>query len=77
MDVTVTAFNSIELAEQVNAAFAAGKLSAFGSDQLASRWGQPVATSWGNGTVSVTVKARTKRGFNDRFVKVGQRLVLQ
>jgi hypothetical protein len=70
----ITARTATAVADQINADFAAGRITTAGGDKLASRYGQPVARAWQNGTVSVTVKARSKRGFNDVYVKVGHSL---
>jgi hypothetical protein len=75
IDVKVTAATSMQLADDLNAAFAAGELSAVNGSEVVSRFGQPVARAWQNGTVSVTVRGRTPRKINDLYVKVGGRLV--
>lgn len=75
--LTVTAHNAVAVADEVNALFAAGTVTTvYGSYELASRFGSAVAKSWQNGTVSVTVKARTKGKTNELYVKVGHTLTV-
>jgi hypothetical protein len=71
---TVTAATATAIADQINAAFQAGTLTTVNGGTLASRYGTAVATSWQNGTVSVTVHGRTKGKFNTVYVKAGQTL---
>jgi hypothetical protein len=72
INVTVTAANSVELADQINAAFAAGDITEVNGRKLISRYGGDVARSWQNGTVSVKVEGRRSRlQVGDVYVKVG------
>lgn len=74
IETTVTAANSVELADRLNAAFAAGEIQVVNGEALRSRFGNPVARSWQNGTVSVTVEGRGRGKINDLYVKVGKTL---
>lgn len=76
LTVNVTAYNGAALADMINFDFKNGDTATVNGETLVSRHGQPVARAWQNGTVSVTVKARTTRGTKDLFVKVGSALVL-
>lgn len=77
MITTVTRDNSQQLVDDLNADFAAGRVIKVNGEMLKTRFGGDVARSWGNGTVSFTVTARTTRGTRDVFVKIGSQLVTQ
>jgi hypothetical protein len=71
---TVTPYNAVELADRINAGYDAGTLTTVNGHALASRNGlHRVAKSWGNGTVSVTVRGRNAR-YNEVYVKAGRTL---
>lgn len=74
IDLVVTEANAVQIADDINAAFAAGECWGVNGREAKSAWGQPIARSWQNGTVSVTVKGREKRTTGTVYVKVGQRL---
>ena len=67
----VTAHTATEVADTMNTMFAEGTMTTVFGDKVRSSHGAPVARAWQNGTVSVTVQARTTRGTTDRFFKVG------
>ena len=76
-EYVVTEAHSLAFADMINDAFRADANTTVNGLPLASRFGAPVARSWNNGTVSVTVPARTVKGkFNDVFFKVGSALNL-
>lgn len=69
---TITGYNSVEVADAINKAFEADNGVTINGETPKSRWGRPVAHSYQNGTVSVEVPARTKKGAtNTRYFKVG------
>lgn len=68
----VTESNGWEIADDINAKFEAGTVTHIGSIEIKSRWGRPVATCYGTGTVSVSVQARTTKGFSDLYFAVGR-----
>lgn len=68
---TVDGYNSLAIANLIADAVAAGKTVKVDGTQAVSAWGGPAAHSWGNGTVSVKVKAKQKGKFNDLFWKIG------
>lgn len=69
---TVSAYNSVAVADSVTAAVKAGQRVTVNGNVAVSEWGRDAARSWGNGTVSIKVKARTKKNaYNDVFFKVG------
>lgn len=74
IDLVVTTANAVQLADDLNAAWKAGELSAVNGREVTSRFGSPVARSWQNGTVSVVVKARRPGHYTDIYIKVGGRL---
>lgn len=68
---TVTEFNSLSIVEAINAAFEANPEATVNGEALFGRWSKP-ATSYQNGTVAVSVPARTAKGrSNVRYFKVG------
>jgi hypothetical protein len=70
---TVTEYNSVEVADAINKAFAEDASVTVNGHTLVSKWGRPVARSYQNGTVGIVVPARTKKGAtNDVFFKVGR-----
>ena len=75
MDITatITGHNSLQVADKINDAFFAGQVTKlFETDEIVSVWGKAPAVAWKNGTVSVTVKGRTKGKVGTRYVKVGK-----
>jgi hypothetical protein len=71
---TITARTATTIADAINADFAAGRISTVNGRELVTAWGKAPAVSWQNGSVSVTVKGRTKGKVGTVFVKVGQEL---
>jgi hypothetical protein len=72
--VTNTAATAVTIADRINAEFHAGTLTTVNGRELASRYGTTVAKAWQNGTVSVTVRGRTKGKFGELYIKNGQTL---
>lgn len=74
---TVTKYNSVEIADQINKAFEENANVKVNGSELYSRWGNPVARSWNNGTVSIHTRARTvKHGTKELFFKVGSTITI-
>jgi hypothetical protein len=71
IDYIVTDRNATKIADEINARFNAGELTVVNGYELKSRFGSPVARSWQNGTVSVTVAGRTPHTINDIYFRVG------
>lgn len=78
MNVTVqiTARSAQATADEINEMFSAGAVTMAGGRELVSRHGQPVATAWQNGTVSVTVRGRERGKVGEIFAKADTTLVL-
>lgn len=77
MDTTLTTHNAVALADRINAAFVADPTTTVNGMQMKSRYGNPVARVYQNGTISISTPARTKKdGFNDQFIKVGTKLTI-
>jgi hypothetical protein len=69
---TVTAHNALDLADRINAGYDTGEVQVVNGYSLKSRFGSPVARSWQNGSISVTVEGRGRGKTNTVYVKVGQ-----
>lgn len=69
---TVLAHNAVEIADRINAGFEAGDIETVNGYVLVSRFRSPVARSWQNGSISITVVGRTKGKTNTIYIKVGQ-----
>lgn len=74
MNATVTARTAVQLADEVNAAFAAGKITTVNGRKITTQYGRKAANAWLNGTVSVTVEGRSKRTIGTVYAKIGQAL---
>ena len=59
------------LAAEINHAYAKGATVLFNGQQVKSHSLSGPANIYGNGTLSVTVQARTTAGLNALYVKVG------
>ena len=74
MEITVTAHNALATAQELNDMFEHGSLTMVNGREVVSKYGHAPANSWQNGTVSVSVKGRTKGTFGTVYVKVGSTL---
>jgi hypothetical protein len=72
MPHTVTTATAI--ADQINADFTAGRITDVNGRRITSQYGRKPANAWGNGTVSVTVKGRSKGKTGTVYAKTGQAL---
>ena len=74
---TITEINVHEIADEVNARFAAGEALVVNGRQVQSWYGKP-AQVWNNGTLSVEVKSRSGVGRKTThvWIKQGQTFVL-
>lgn len=72
----LTAYNSVEIADKINEAFAANKEIKVNGWTMKSRNGRTVASSWQNGSVSIVVPAKAKGKTRDVFYKVGAAIVI-
>lgn len=64
--------NNHAVAQAVNEARAAGKSVKFNGHEVAGWTRGREAKVWNNGSVSVSVRARTTKGFNEVWCKAGQ-----
>lgn len=72
---TITEINVHDIADEVNARFAAGEALTVGGRQLKSIWGKP-ATVWGTGSLSIDVKTRKGNGVTQIWFKQGSSFAL-
>lgn len=72
---TVTATNAQDLADAVNARFAAGEKLTVGGREVRS-WSRTAANAWGTGSLSVNVRTRKGNGVVQVWFKVGQTFAL-
>jgi len=75
INIIVTEHNGQAIVDQVNNAFYHGIVTEVNGYELVSRFGSPVARAWQNGTVSFTVRGRTRGKINDIYVKVGKAVI--
>jgi hypothetical protein len=67
----VSPFNSVDIADRINAITLTGAIVTINGDTPIRAWGTPCARAWNNGTVSFRVAAKRKGKFRDVFVKAG------